>query len=78
MAVREVHPGTIVFEDVDEGTSREVAAHTVPHGVAWVRVDGSDVAVVRVRSQRHGAARVIQSFSADGTLVSTTRQQVPQ
>jgi hypothetical protein len=69
------HPGTIVFEDMDLGTSKEVSAETVPHGVAWARVSGEEVAVVRVESHTRGPSRVIRSYGCDGALVFTTRQK---
>ena len=72
------HPGTLTFLDEDTGTERVRAVGEVPATIAWATdAAGRTVPVVRVVSHRRGAQRIIQSFGADGALLSRTVQAPP-
>jgi len=68
------HPGHIVFEDTDRGTSNTRSADTVPEGVAWATVDGEQCPVVRVVATTRGRKRTLRSYGIDGALLTSTVQ----
>ncbi len=59
---------TVVFVNEIAGTTEAKDAATVPQKVAWV--DGIPVAKVVLRAR--GEEREMLSYSADGTLLSST------
>lgn len=73
-----VHPGTVVFVDLDAGTSREEAASSLPETIAWVQVGDQRVAVTRVESRKRGESREILKYGADGALLETTVSAPPR
>lgn len=73
-----VHPGTVVFVDLDAGTSREESAASLPETIAWVQVGGQKVAVTRVESRKRGESREIMKYGADGALLETTISAPPR
>jgi hypothetical protein len=66
------HPGTVRFEDADRGTSNERPVSEVPEGIAFAQVGDSWVPVTRVIARLRGNSQVIDSYAADGSLLSTT------
>jgi hypothetical protein len=62
------HPGAIVLVDEDKGTKKTAQAKDVPPSVAFV----NEVPVVRVVARRLGEEREVQSYGADGALLSST------
>jgi len=73
-----VHPGTVVFVDLDAGTSREESAASLPETIAWVQVGDQRVAVTRVESRKRGESREIMKYGADGALLETTVSAPPR
>jgi hypothetical protein len=59
---------TVVFVNEIAGTTEEKDAATVPPKIAWV--DGIPVAKVVMRAR--GDEREVLSYSADGTLLSSS------
>lgn len=72
------HPGTVVFVDLDAGTSREESAASLPDTIAWVQVGAERVAVTRVESRKRGESREILKYGADGALLETTISAPPR
>ena len=70
------HPGTITFVDVD-GSEKVRPASEVPETIAWVRVGGKRVPVVRV--VRTGSAQrfEIVSYGVDGAELARTIGHAP-
>jgi hypothetical protein len=70
-----MHPGTILFEDADTGTTHTRTVDAVPERIAWADVEGGREPVVRVVSTMRGQQRTIRSYGADGALLSSTVQR---
>lgn len=68
------HPGTIVFVEVGSPEEKVMKVTEVPESVAFVKLNGAKVPVVRVVAQVVGAQRIIVSYGADGARLSATYQ----
>ncbi len=68
------HPGTILFVDETAGTEHLRPAAEVPETIAWALVGGVRVPVTRVVARVADKQRVLRSYGADGTLLSSTVQ----
>ena len=73
----EPHPGQIVHDDKVDGRTWTAAAANVPRTIAWVDVNGSWKAVVRIEITGTSEQRRITKFGADGQMLETTIQAPP-
>ena len=73
----EPHPGQIVHDDKVEGRTYTKSAAEVPTTIAWVDVDGTWKAVVRIEITGTTAQRRITKFGVDGKMLETTIQAPP-
>jgi len=69
------HPGTIVFAEVGKKEEHVKQVSEVPESIAFVKVHGVLVPVVRVVADVAGNQRVIKSYGVDGQVLQTTYQQ---
>lgn len=73
------HPGEVIFEDLERGTLKRVAAEALPESLAFGEVDGERVPVVRVLLTVEGENRLIRHFDEQGReLVRTVAVLVPK
>jgi hypothetical protein len=70
----EAHPGRIVHDDKVDGRTWTVAAADVPKSIAWVDVNGTWKAVVRIEITGTPDQRRITKFGTDGQMLETTIQ----
>ena len=70
------HPGTITFVDID-GSEKVRPASEVPDSIAWVRVGGTRVPVVRVVRTGSKQRFEIVSYGPDGAELERTVGAVP-
>jgi hypothetical protein len=72
-AVTLQHPGTVTF--VDEAGEKVESADNVPQSIRFVaNASGILVPVVRVVAKTDGNQRIIRSYGADGTELTSTVQ----
>ncbi len=72
--MKATHPGTITFVDASAGTEKVERAEDVPDSIAFVQLNGANVAVVKVVATTHGDHRTLHAYGADGVLLKTTVQ----
>ena len=68
------HPGMITFVDATAGTEKSEPSENVSESIAFVQINGVNVAVVKVVATTHGDHRTIHAYGADGVLLKTTVQ----
>lgn len=73
----EAHPGHIVHDDKVDGRTWTAAAADVPRTIAWVDVNGTWKAVVRIVITGTPDQRRITKFGTDGQMLETTIQAPP-
>jgi hypothetical protein len=73
----ESHPGQIVHDDKVDGRTWTAAAVDVPNTIAWVDVNGTWKAVVRIEITGTPDQRRITKFGTDGQMLETTIQAAP-
>jgi hypothetical protein len=73
----EAHPGQIVHDDKVDGRTWTAAAADVPRTIAWVDVNGTWKAVVRIEITGTSEQRRITKFGTDGQMLETTIQAPP-
>ncbi len=66
------HPGEIVFENLVENRTHSEPATEVPVGIAWVKLAGRWVPVVKIIITGAGRIREMTSFGPDGQFLSRT------
>jgi hypothetical protein len=71
------HPGEIVHDDKIDGRTWTRNAADVPPTIAWVQVDETWVAVVRIEITGTADARRFTKFGPDGQMLETTIQAPP-
>jgi hypothetical protein len=73
----EAHPGHIIHDDKVDGRTWTAAAADVPKTIAWVDVNGTWKAVVRIEITGSPEQRRITKFGTDGQMLETTIQAPP-
>jgi len=73
----QAHPGEIVHDDKVDGRTWTRSAADVPPTIAWVEVDGTWVAVVRIEITGSADARRMTKFGPDGQMLESTIQAPP-
>lgn len=72
------HPGEIVFDDKVDGRVWTERAAEVPQSIAWVKLGGNWIPVVRIVSTGVPGRREITKFGPGGRFLETTVQGPPR
>ncbi len=71
------HPGEILYDDQVDGRQWTRQATEVPQTIAWVEMDGTWEAVIRIEITGTPGQRRISKFGKDGAFLESTVQSPP-